>query len=100
MPALLIVRASPTPADRDAFDRWYEAEHLPEAAEGLSPRSARRGWADGDAPLHLAFYEFDTVEAAREAAASDAMKTLARAFDDAFPQVPRRREIIDLVQSL
>ena len=38
MTAFLIVRAEVDPAVRDAFDAWYQDEHLPDAV-----RSFRRG---------------------------------------------------------
>ncbi|MGM0583993.1 MAG: hypothetical protein ACQEUZ_05025 [Pseudomonadota bacterium] len=100
MPALLIVRAEVPAVDREAFDNWYETEHLPEAYAAFACNAARRGWVEGEPPHHLAFYEFDSAGAAETAVASDAMKTLIADFDRAFPHIRRSREIVDIAQTL
>ena len=62
MTACLIVRAEVAEADREAFDRWYEAEHLPDAKAAFQCLSARRGWSDGTPGVHFAIYEFASLE--------------------------------------
>ena len=42
MAAFLIVRAEVDPAVRDAFDAWYQNEHLPEAVEAVLSRATAR----------------------------------------------------------
>jgi hypothetical protein len=51
--AVLIVRARLTNlADRERFDRWYRAEHLPRRSKAIQ---AQRGWAAGqDHPSFIA----------------------------------------------
>ena len=49
MTALLIVRATVPDADRDAFDRWYQEEHLPDAVAAFNASGATRGWSDVEA---------------------------------------------------
>ena len=44
--AYLIVRAEVPEAHRQAFDTWYEKEHLPDAIKAFGALSARRGWSD------------------------------------------------------
>lgn len=100
MPALLIVRAEVDPAERDAFDHWYETEHLPDAHAAFGSNAARRGWRDGEPLTHLAIYEFDEVEQARAIVGSEGMTAMRAEFDRNFPDVPRSREIIDLGQAL
>lgn len=100
MPALLVVRAQVPEADRPAFDRWYETEHLPDALAAFAARAAWRGWSEAEPGLHLAFYEFETAERARAIPASPEMAEMRRLFDEAFPQVARTRDVIDLAQRL
>ena len=45
MTAYFIVRAEVPEAERDAFDRWYETEHLPDAKTAfLFTRVGLAGW--------------------------------------------------------
>jgi hypothetical protein len=47
MTALFIVRAEINHAsDREPFDRWYEQEHLPQAAASFQAVRAWRGWSE------------------------------------------------------
>lgn len=97
MTALLIVRAE---ADRAAFDRWYEDEHLPDALAAFGALAARRGWSDVTPGVHLAIYEFPDLASARAILGSDVVARLIAEFDRHFPQVRRTREIVDLTQTL
>ena len=45
MTAVFIVRAEVDPDARDAFDTWYETEHLPDAVAALGAAGASRGWS-------------------------------------------------------
>ena len=100
MTAWLIVRAEVAEADRDAFDRWYEAEHLPDARAAFDARSASRGWSDVDPGVHLAFYEFADLASARAALSGDALGRLIAKFDRNFPEVKRTREVVEIRQAL
>jgi len=101
MTAVLIVRAEVGEADREAFDRWYESEHLPDATAAFEPLSARRGWSDVTPGVHFALYEFPSLGRAREIAASDAINGLIAEFDRVWQgRVTRSREILEIVQSL
>ena len=49
MTAYFIVRAEVVDAgEKDAFDRWYQDEHLPDAIVAFNARRAWRGWSDVD----------------------------------------------------
>ena len=101
MTASLMVRAEVAEADRAAFDRWYEAEHLPQAKAAFGALAAWRGWSALTPGVHIAFYEFADADSARAALASEAMKGLIADFDCAWPAVARRsREIVETVQRL
>ena len=102
MTACFIVRAQIVDAAaKDAFDRWYQDEHLPDALEAFNARRAWRGWSEVDTNVHYAVYEFDDVTAARAIPESDALKRLVVEFDRMWgDRVTRSREIVDAVQTI
>ena len=102
MSAWLMVRAEVGEADREAFDRWYENEHLPDAMKAFAIDHAWRGWSDVEAGIHDAFYEFPSIERAREVVnGSEAIKGMISEFDRCWEdRVVRSREIIDRTQLL
>ncbi len=96
--AFFVVRAVVAdPADRAAFDRWYNDEHLPEAVKAFNARGAWRGWSTQDPSAHTAFYRFDSVAAARAIGDSGAIKALIAEFDRRWgTRVTRTRDIVDV----
>jgi hypothetical protein len=100
MTALFIVRAEVPEADRAAFDRWYEAEHLRDALRAFGARGARRGWSAIDPSVHLALYEFPDLAAARAATAPERLAPLIAEFDRNFARVTRSRELVEITQAL
>lgn len=100
MSAFLIVRAQVVDAGvKDAFDRWYENEHLEDACEAFAARRAWRGWSEIDANVHYAVYEFDDVAAARAIPGSDVLARLVAEFDRRWGgKVTRSRDIVDGVR--
>ncbi len=101
MTAYFIVRAEVEEADRDAFDHWYETEHLRDAKAAFDAVSARRGWSDVTPGIHFAIYEFPTLARAREIAASDALKAMIVEFERVWQdRVPRTREVLEIKQSI
>lgn len=101
MTAFLIVRAEVPEADREAFDRWYENEHLPDAVKAFNCDSAERGWSDVDPGVHMAFYAFPDLACVREVASSDAIKEMIKEFDRNWQdRVQRSREILEIKQKL
>ena len=97
MSAYLIVRARiEDPAARDAFDRWYEAEHLPDAIRAFEARRGWRGWSVSESNVHFAFYEFESIDRAGATMGSPAMKSLVAEFDRHWEgKVTRTREVVD-----
>ncbi len=99
MTAYLIVRAEVSESDRDAFDRWYAEEHLPDAKAAFSVEKAFRGW--GDDGVHVAFYRFADLAAARKATGSKAIAELIAEFDRVWQdRVTRTRRVVDVAQVL
>jgi ribulose 1,5-bisphosphate carboxylase large subunit-like protein len=64
------------PADRPAFDTWYEKEHLPDALAAFGVAHAWRCWSKTDPSLHFAFYEFPSVAAAEALPGSPALTAM------------------------
>jgi hypothetical protein len=99
--ALLAVRAEVPEAERARFDHWYETDHLPWALRVFEARRAWRCWSRSDPAVHVAFYEFDSVEAAKAATTADKIKPLVADFDRVWgDRVPRRRAILEMVQEI
>lgn len=101
MTAFLIVRAEVEPAARDAFDSWYQNEHLPEAVKLFRAAGAQRGWSDVDANVHIAFYEFADLANVKRVMASDALKQMIGEFDRHWRgKVTRTREVVEVIQEI
>ena len=101
MTAYLIVRAEVVADDREAFDQWYETEHLPEAKELFKAETAFRGWSDVTPGIHIAFYAFATLEEARAISDSDEIKAMINEFDRTWQgRVQRSREIVEIKQTI
>jgi hypothetical protein len=99
--AYLAVRAEVPETERSRFDHWYETDHLPWALRAFGARRAWRCWSRSDPGVHVAFYEFDSVEAAEAATAPKTIKPLVADFDRVWgDRVPRRRAIVEVVQEL
>ena len=99
--AYLAVRAEVPEADRAQFDHWYETDHLPWALRVFNARRAWRCWSKSDPAVHVAFYEFDSVEAAEAMSKSEAIKPLVADFDRVWQdRVKRRRAVLDVVQEI
>ena len=99
--AYLAVRAEVPEAERARFEHWYATDHLPWALRVFGARRAWRCWSRSDPALHIAFYEFDSVEAAQATQTAEETKALVADFDRAWAgRVPRRREILELVQEI
>ena len=101
MTALFIVRATVSEADRNAFDIWYENDHLPEAKVAFKASRAWRGWSDDDPGVHFAWYEFPDLASAKRITDSDELKAMVVEFDRVWQQrVVRSREIVEVKQTV
>ena len=80
--ALLIVRAVvPDPADRPAFDRWYEQVHLPEAVVAFNAEAGWRGWSPEDPQVHYACYRFASWQHLLAMDGTEGQRRMAEEFD-------------------
>lgn len=101
MTAIFIVRAEVDPNARDAFDHWYEAQHLPDAVKALGATSASRGWSDVEENVHIAFYEFADMPAMKRMMASDALEGMIAEFSRRWEgKVTRTRDAVELIQEI
>jgi hypothetical protein len=85
-------------ADRAKFDAWYAAHHVPLAMEKLAAEKAWRYWSRNDPSVHYALYQFSDIGTLRSRIESPDFKLLVADFDKSWPQVPRTRDLIELVQ--
>ncbi|PPQ30127.1 EthD domain-containing protein [Rhodopila globiformis] len=102
MSAYFIVRAVVAdPADREPFDHWYRTEHLPDALTAFKATAAMRGWSAVDPSVHMAFYRFETLEAAQAIGSSDVIKGLIAEFDLRWGErVKRTRDVLSIADEL
>lgn len=99
--AYLAVRAEVPEPERTRFEEWYATDHLPWALRVFGARRAWRCWSRNDPGVHVAFYEFDSVEAAKAGIAPEKIKPLVADFDRVWGErVPRRREILEVAQEI
>jgi hypothetical protein len=103
--ACVAVRAEVPESDRARFDRWYETDHLPWALNAFAACRAWRCWSrsdpSGGSCVHVAFYEFDSVEAAEAATAPERIAPLVADFDRVWgDRVKRRRAILEIAQAI
>ena len=100
--AVLIIRARLTNlADRPKFDTWYRAEHLPSGVSLFKAQRAWRCWSRTNPLVHIALYEFPTVEEAEDILDSAALAAQISEFDRVWGTgVERTREIVEVAEEL
>jgi len=99
--AYFAVRAEVPEEDRARFDHWYATDHLPWAKRAFGALRAWRCWSRSDPGVHVAFYEFPSIEAAEAGTAPENIAPLAADFDKVWgTRVTRRRAILDVVQEI
>jgi hypothetical protein len=97
--AYLMVRAQVANAsDRTKFDQWYGTHHLTLAVDKFRAEKGWRFWSRSDPSVHYALYQFNDVAAVRRSLESPDFKMLVADFDEAWPHVPRTRDLIEAVQ--
>ena len=71
-------------ADRPGFDRWHEAEHLPDAVARLGTQRGWRRWHRTDPSVHHAFHGIAELARAEAVLASPELRTLVGESDRAW----------------
>ncbi|MBI2544297.1 MAG: hypothetical protein HYW16_03630 [Candidatus Rokubacteria bacterium] len=89
---LFVVKASITPDQEEAFNRWYNTEPAPEAMQFKGVLSGRRYKAimGEDRYQFMAVYEFESEETFQRFLNSDYLATLKKKYDAAFGRVSER----------
>ena len=89
---LFVVRASITPEQEAAFNRWYDTEHCPQLLRYRGAVSARRYRAimGEDRFQYMAVYEFQDETTFQEFLASDHFAELKREYELHFGEVSER----------
>jgi hypothetical protein len=99
--AYLMVRAQVADeADRPKFDHWYATQHVPMAMDRFRCEKAWRFWSRSDPSVHYALYQFSDLPTLRARLDAPGFKELVADFDQAWPQVPRTRDLIEAVQAV
>jgi Domain of unknown function (DUF4286) len=89
---LFVVKASITPEQEAAFNRWYNDEHCPQLLQFDGAISARRYKAilGEDDYQYMALYEFESEVAFRRFLESGHLEQLKRDYDAHFGGVSER----------
>ncbi len=91
---LFIVMAKVPPEKEDAYNRWYNEDHMPKALERFPGVISGRRYKitdGGDGYNYLAIYEYESFEKLMETAKSDSLKKLIQEYNDAFGEGNRKR---------
>ncbi len=84
---LFIVMAAMAPEKEEAFNRWYNEEHLPRTLEMLPGILSGKRYkiVEGEEKFRfMAMYEFESYEALEAAYKSDQIKQLISEYNEAF----------------
>ncbi len=82
------------PEKEEAYNRWYNEDHLPKMLERVPGILGGRRYKimDGAEEYRfMAMYEFESYEALEAAMKTEQVKQLVREYDEAFGKGGRRR---------
>lgn len=98
--AFLVIRARLTNlADRQRFDDWYRTEQLPSSVKTFEAHRGWRCWSKTNPLVHIALYEFGSVEDAESILDSAALAHQSAEFDRVWGTgITRTREIIEVAE--
>ena len=99
---LFIVKANVKPEQEDAFNLWYDEDHMPKALNRFPGVISGRRYKitdGGDGYNYMALYEFESPEKLTETMKSDVLQGLIQEFDDAFGEVNRKRLLATEIKS-
>ena len=99
--AYFMVRAQvANESDRAKFDHWYGTHHVPMAMDRFRCEKGWRFWSRSDPSVHYALYQFADMATLRARLDEPGFKELVADFDQAWPHVPRTRDLIEAVQAV
>ncbi len=83
---LYIVLAKISPEKEEAFNKWYNEEHVPHVLERHKGvlTGKRYKILGGSEYQYMAVYEYESYEALDEAQSSQSTKELIQEYDEAF----------------
>jgi antibiotic biosynthesis monooxygenase (ABM) superfamily enzyme len=100
--SVFIVMAKVKPEQEDAFNRWYDEDHMPKALNrfpGVISGRRYKVMEGGDGYNYMALYEFESHEKLTETMNSGALKNLIQEFNAAFGEVTRKRMLATEIKS-
>ena len=100
---LLIVMARVKPEEEEAFNKWYNEDHLPKAVARFPGVLTGRRYKilEGDQEYqYLAIYEFESYEKAHATVHSDIFQELVQEYDDTFGKGGRKRILAEELKVL
>ena len=100
---VFIVMAKVPPEKEDAYNRWYDEDHMPKALNRFPGVMSGRRYKiidGGDGYNYIALYEYESYEKLTETAKSDALKKLIQEYNDAFGEGNRKRMFAIEIKSL
>ena len=84
-------------ADRQRFDDWYRTEQLPSSIKTFKADRGWRAWSKTNPLVHIALYEFPSVEEAENILDSAALAHQTAEFDRVWGTgIQRTREIVEV----
>ena len=99
---VFIVMANVKPEQEDAFNRWYDEDHMPKALirfPGVISGRRHKIIDGGDGYNYMAIYEFESEAKLNETMKSDALQGLIQEFNDTFGEVDRKRVLAVEIKS-
>ena len=100
---VFIVMSKVAPEKVEAYNRWYNEEHLPRVIERLPGILSGRRYKiiEGEKEYqYMALYEFESYQALEAALGSNVMKQLVREYNEAFGEGGRKWLKVVQVKSL
>jgi hypothetical protein len=100
---LFIVMARVRPEDEEAFNKWYNEDHLPKALERFPGVLSGRRYKilEGEEEYrYLAIYEFESYATMHATVHSEVIEGLVREYDAAFGKGGRKRILAEQLKAL
>ena len=88
-------------SDRPKFEDWYRTDRLPTSVRAFKAQRGWRAWSKTNPLVHIALYEFASLEEAEHILDSAVLAAQIAEFDRIWgTAITRTREIVELVEEL